>query len=107
MNVLLDECVPARLARLLERHSVATVPKRGWGGIKNGDLLRLVEKEYDVFVTVDRKVSVEQDLTKFDIAVVLIRARSNRLEDIRPLVPELLQTLDSVTPKALITVGRL
>ena len=74
MNVLLDECVPARLARLLERHSVATVPKRGWGGIENGDLLRLVEKEYDVFVTVDRKISVEQDLTKFDIAVVLIRA---------------------------------
>jgi predicted nuclease of predicted toxin-antitoxin system len=105
VKVLLDECVPTRLARLLTEHSVATVPKHGWAGIKNGDLLRLAEKEYDVFVTVDRKISVEQDLTKFDIAVVLIRSRSNRLEDIRPLAPELLQTFNRATSKALTTVG--
>ena len=105
MNVLLDECVPARLARLLTGHSVATVPQRGWAGIKNGDLLKLAEKEFDVFVTVDRKISVEQDLTKFDIAVVLIRSRSNRLEDIRPLVLDLLQKIGKPAPLVLTIVG--
>jgi hypothetical protein len=105
VNVLLDECLPARLARLLTGHSVTTVPRRGWAGIKNGALLRLAEKEYDVFVTVDRKISVQQDLTTFRIAVVLIRTRSNRLEDIRPLVPELLEVLGRGNARMLTTVG--
>ena len=107
MNVLLDECVDRRLARDLANHEVATVPKRGWAGINNGALLRLAEKEYDVFVTVDRKLSTQQDLSKFNIAVVLIRSRSNRLEDIRPLVPELLEALGRATARALTMVGNL
>lgn len=106
MNVLLDECLPARLARLLTGHSVTTVPRRGWAGIKNGDLLKLAEKEYDVFITVDRKLSVQQNLTEFDIAVVLIQSRSNRLEDIRPLVPELLRAMNRATRRALTGVGK-
>jgi hypothetical protein len=105
VNVLLDECLPARLARLLTGHSVTTVPRRGWAGIKNGDLLRLAEKEYDVFVTVDRKISLQQDPATFKLAVVLIRAQSNRLEDIRPLVPELLEALGRATARTLTTVG--
>jgi predicted nuclease of predicted toxin-antitoxin system len=59
VNVLLDECVPARLGRLLTGHSVTTVQRRGSTGIKNVDLLRLAEKEHDVFITVDRKISVQ------------------------------------------------
>jgi hypothetical protein len=106
VNVLLDECVPARLARLLTDHSVTSVPRRGWAGIKNGELLRLAEKEYDAFVTVDRKLTVQQDLTAFDIAVILIRSPSNRLEDIRPLVPEILGAISRGTRKALTSVGK-
>ena len=105
MRVLLDECVPARLGPLLAKHSVTTVQRRGWAGIKNGELLTLAEKEFDVFVTVDRKISIQQDLTKFKIAVLLIRARTNRLEDIRSLAPELLETLDRAKKGALATVG--
>jgi len=97
---------PLELARLLTGHSVATVTRCGSAGIKNGALLRLAEKEHAVFVTVDRKISVQQDLTRFNIAVVLLRAQSNRLEDIRPLVPELLETLKRVTPRALTIVGK-
>jgi hypothetical protein len=106
VNVLLDECVPARFGRLLTGHSITTVPRRGWAGIKNGDLLKLAEKEFEVFVTVDRQLSVQQDLTDFDIAVVLIRSRSNRLEDIRPLVPELLGAISHATGRALTTIGK-
>jgi ribosomal protein L30/L7E len=75
------------IGRLLTGHSVTTVQRRGWTGIKNGDLLRLAEREHDVFLTVDRQISVQQDLTTFNIAVVLIRSRSNRLQDIRLVVP--------------------
>jgi hypothetical protein len=105
VNILLDECVRSRLALLLTGHSVTTAQRRGWAGIKNGDLLRLAEKEFDAFVTVDRKISAQQDLTTFDIAVILIRSPSNRLEDIRRLVPELLKALGRATPQTLTAVS--
>ena len=105
MKILLHECVDCRLARDLAGHLVTTVPRHGWAGIKNGDLLALAEKEFDAFITVDRKLAKQQDLREFDIAVVLIQARSNRLEDIRPLVPELLATLSRATRRALTSVG--
>jgi predicted nuclease of predicted toxin-antitoxin system len=105
VKLLLDECVDRRLARDLIGHSVSTVPRRGWAGIKNGELLALAEDEFDVFITVDRKISTQQDLTKFEIPVLLLRARTNRLEDIRPLVPELLKAVDCAAAGTLTTVG--
>ena len=105
MKVLLDECVDRRLARELRGHEVATVPQRGWAGIKNGDLLTLAEKEFDAFVTVDRKISVQQDLTRFQIAVLLLRAPTNRLEHIRPLAPALLEKIEQAPNGALTVIG--
>jgi hypothetical protein len=70
-----------------------TVQGRGWAGIKNGDLLALAQNEFDVLITVDRKVSEEQDLTNFTIALVLLRAATNRLEDLRPLAGKILKKL--------------
>jgi predicted nuclease of predicted toxin-antitoxin system len=93
VNILLDECVPARLARELAPHSVTTVQRRGWAGIKNGDLLALAQKEFDVLITVDRQISEEQDLTNVTIAVVLLRAPTNRLEHLRPLGGKILEKL--------------
>ena len=105
MNILLDECVPARLGRSLPEHTVITVQRRGLAGIKNGDLLALAEKEFDVFVTVDRKIAIEQDLTRFTLAVVLLRARTNRLEHIRPLAAALLERLEHAPVGALTVIG--
>jgi len=105
VNILPDECVPARFARSLVGHAVTTVPKHGWGGIKNGELLELAEKEFDVFVTVDRKLAAQQDLKKFLILVILIRARTNRLEHIRPLAAELLKRLSGAVAGELTIVG--
>ena len=105
MNILLDECVPARFARSLSGHFVTTVHRRGWAGIKNGDLLALAEKEFDAFITVDRKLSVQQDLRKFRIPVLLVRSRRNRLEHIRPLAAELLEKLPGAAAGALTIIG--
>jgi predicted nuclease of predicted toxin-antitoxin system len=105
VKILLDECVDRRLAGDLAGHWVTAVPRHGWAGIKNGDLLALAEKEFDVLITVDRKLAKQQDLTEFDIAVVLIRSRSNLLDDIRPLVPQLLGAISCATRRALASVG--
>lgn len=93
MKILLDECIDRRLAKDLAGHEVKTVPQMGWATIKNGELLVLAEKDFDVFVTVDRNLSFQQHLPRYNIAVMVLRTRSNRLQDLRLLVPKLLEFL--------------
>ena len=97
MKLLLDECVDRRLAKELQAHFVKTVPQMGWATIKNSELLALAEKEFDLFITVDRNLSFQQNLPKFNIAVLVLHAPSNRLADLKPLVPKVLSVLPSLT----------
>jgi predicted nuclease of predicted toxin-antitoxin system len=96
VKLLLDECIDQRLAKDLEEHDVKTVPQMGWAGIKNGELLTLAEKEFDIFITVDRNLSFQQNLPKFNIAVLVLHAPSNRLADLRPLATKILSTLHTL-----------
>lgn len=96
MRLLLDECIDRRLAGALAWHGVKTVPQMGWSGIKNGELLALAEAEFDVFITVDRNLSFQQNLPKFNIAVLVLHATSNRLADLRPLIPKVLSILPTL-----------
>jgi cephalosporin-C deacetylase-like acetyl esterase len=75
VRVLLDECVDVRLAASLATVDVRTVEDQGWLGISNGELLALAAAEFDVFVTVDRNLPFQQHLPRFDIAVILLRAK--------------------------------
>jgi hypothetical protein len=97
VKLLLDECIDRRLAKDLGGHDVRTVPQMGWAGIKNGALLTLAEDEFDVFITVDRNLSFQQNLPKFNIAVIVLHATSNRLADLKPLGPKILATLPTLT----------
>jgi hypothetical protein len=105
VKILLDECVDRRLAKEISGHDVQTVPEMGWAGIKNGDLLALAEKQFEVFVTVDRNLSFQQNLTLYNIAVIVLRGRSNRLRDLRPLLPELTASFSSAKPGAVLWIG--
>jgi len=96
MKLLLDECVDRRFANELQDHFVKTVPQMGWASVKDAELLALAEKEFDVFITVDRNVSFQQNLPKFNIAVLVLRASSNRLSDLKPLTPQVLAILPSL-----------
>jgi hypothetical protein len=96
MKLLLDECIDRKLAREFVGYEIKTVPQMGWAGTKNGQLLALVEKEFDVFITVDRNLSFQQNLSHFNIAVVVLQASSNRLMDLKPLVPKILDILSTV-----------
>ncbi|MGH7938675.1 MAG: hypothetical protein ACRD5Z_13455 [Bryobacteraceae bacterium] len=88
----------------MPEHVVVTVPRMGWAGVKNGRLLALAEGEFDVLLTVDRNISTQQQLAKFQIGVPLVLARSNRLEDIRPLLPRILEGLKAMRAGALTVV---
>jgi len=96
MKVLLDECLPRKLAGLLIGHEVRTVPEMGWASIENGKLLALAEKDFEVFVTVDKKIPDQQDLRRFNIAVAVLVCRTNRLPDLHPLIPKLLSSLSLI-----------
>jgi predicted nuclease of predicted toxin-antitoxin system len=94
MRVLLDENLNWRLKRDLPGHDVESVPLLGWAGIQNGALLqKAVENGFDILVTMDSNMVHQQDLAVHAIAVIVLRACSNRLEDTRPLMPAVLQAL--------------
>ena len=96
MKILLDECVDERLASDLAGHDVLTVRQMGWKGKQNGELLALAEEHFRAFVTTDRNLSFQQDLTRFSIAVLVLNAPTSRLSDLRPIVPALLRALPLV-----------
>jgi hypothetical protein len=94
VKVLLDECVDWRLARDIVGHEVRTARQMGWSAIKNGALLALASSEFDVFLTLDRNLSFQQNLSD-KLAVIVLQAKSNRLADLRPLAPLLLEAITS------------
>jgi hypothetical protein len=98
VKVLLDECVDWRLSRDLAGHDVRTARQMGWEAVKNGELLVLASGHFDVFVTVDRNLSFQQNFNSLSIAVLILHARTNRLADLKPLVPRLLHTIESARP---------
>jgi hypothetical protein len=93
VKVLLDECVDWRLLRELVGHEVKTARQMGWATVKNGELLVSAAKEFEVFVTVDRNLSFQQNLPTFDIAVIVLSDSSNRLTDLQLPVPNLLAAI--------------
>jgi len=105
LRVLLDECVDSRLAASLGTFEVRTVADQGWVGISNGQLLSRAAAEFDVFVTVDRNLSFQQHLPKFDIAVILLQARTNRIADLIALVPELLTVIPDAKSGVVTPIG--
>jgi len=91
MRILLDECVPKDLRNSFSDHHCQTVPDAGLAGKKNGEMLTLAEKSgFDVLVTVDKGLLHQQNLSGRKIAIVIIYAKSNKLEDLLQLVPKCL-----------------
>lgn len=105
MKVLVDECVDWRLSREIVGHEVKTARQMGWSTITNGELIALAAKEFDVFVTVDRNLSFQQNLPDFGLAVIVLCATSNRLSDLQPLVPELLASISTAEAGTVTYVG--
>lgn len=88
-----------RLKRLLpDGMEALTVRERGWGGKKNGELLGMAAREFDVLLTTDQGIPHQQDLSRFDLAVVVLQARSNSFEDLEPLIGKVPGLLPEARP---------
>ena len=105
MRLLLDHCVPRLLGALLEGHEVQTAAERGWDELRNGELLRAAADDgLEPMITVDAGIAHQQGRESLPLAVVLIRSRSNRIADLRPLVPVILNAIQRCPPKGLVEV---
>lgn len=106
MRLLLDECVPRPLKRDLTGHDVQHVVDLGWSSRRNGELLKLmVAERFEALLTVDQHIEFQQNVRASGIGVVVVLARTNRLKELRPLVPQMLEALAKVTAGELIRVG--
>ncbi|MGO9586438.1 MAG: DUF5615 family PIN-like protein [Limisphaerales bacterium] len=96
MKVLVDECVPLKLVRLLTGHTFVSAQQKGWGGFKNGRLLALAEPEFDLFLTSDRNLLYQQNLKGRKIAILLLS--TNHWPTLKKRVPLVQAALDKILP---------
>ena len=102
--MLLDECVPRKLKREIPGHDIRTVTEMGWSGIKNGPLLRRAAQEFDVFLTVDQGVEYQQNLSGVHLAIIVMVAATNDIDDLRPLMPQVRQALEKSSLGSIVRV---
>jgi predicted nuclease of predicted toxin-antitoxin system len=105
VRILLDENLDWRLETFLPGHEVKSVPRIGWAGLKNGKLLARAAENFDVLVTMDGSMSSQQNLSKLKIAIVALRAKSNRLADTIPLMPKVLALLQTLKPGKVVKIS--
>lgn len=105
MRVLLDGCVPRRLADELSGHEVRTANEMGWGDLDDGPLLDAMAGRFDVLVTVDKSIPKQQNLAGRPFGVAVLRARTNRLGDLRPLAPALRTAIEALRPGEVREIG--
>jgi predicted nuclease of predicted toxin-antitoxin system len=104
MKLLLDECTPKRLILDFTGHDVQTVEQTGFKGLKNGELLQQASSDFDVLITVDQNIPFQQNAANLGIAVVILKARSNRYSDLRTLVPRVLEILPTISAGEIVIV---
>ena len=96
MKVFVDECVTYDLMPYLTGHQFTHIADTPLRGAKNGALLRAVTPDYNVSLTTDKSIPYQQNLKKFVMAFIILRAASNDVEDLLPLVPDLAAVLKQI-----------
>ncbi len=106
MKILLDECVPQGFCKSFPGHECHAARRAGFGGKKNGELLKLAEEAgFRVLITVDRNIPHQQNFQIRSIALIFVKVQSNRLKDLLPHVPACLEALRSIKPGEVVRVG--
>ena len=101
MRILLDESVPEKLGKLLVGHSCSTVQRQGWTSIKNGKLLALAKDHFDVLLTADKGMEYQQNQDALPVGIVVVRAKTNRMQDLALAVPSILAALNDMPLRTL------
>lgn len=94
MKILLDECTPHVLKRLLTGFEIKTVQDQGWSGITNGALLQLAEGQFDVFITSDQNLKYQQNLSRRQLAI--IQLPTTQVPLVVKLAPKVQTTLERI-----------
>lgn len=100
MRILIDESLPRYIRRMLKGYQVSTVQEMGWGGLKNGLLLARMDGQFDVFLTGDKNLQYQQNLTGRQVAIVVLP--SNRLSVVKQLEEPLKAAIANITVDAFI-----
>ncbi|SKB71748.1 DUF5615 family PIN-like protein [Dyadobacter psychrophilus] len=106
MKILLDESLPRKLRQDFgEEHEVWTVRDKGWLGKKNGELLRLMnEDKFEIFVTVDRNLTYQQNIERFPVTIFVLCAFNNRRDTLKLLVPKIFERIQQGNLQNLIEI---
>jgi len=98
MKIILDESVPQKLRLLIDnRHTVVTTWFQGWSGLKNGELLAMIETaDFDLFITADQELYYQQNLTNRKIAVLVLS--TNNWSVVKDWFAEIASAIDAATP---------
>ncbi len=102
MKILLDESVPRLLKLSLPQLDIATVQEMGWAGIRNGELLRRAETQFDVLVTADQNLRYQQNLSGRKLAILVLP--SNQVPVVTQLIPQVETTLATIQPGILMEI---
>lgn len=107
MRILIDECAPRALSVFLTNrgHECRTVQQAGWSGQQNGELLNLAESAFDVFVTIDSQIQYQQKLSRRRLAILVLKARTNRLADLSPFFPLCATALENIRAGEFVALG--
>jgi len=105
VKILLDECLDRRLARDFLGHEVDHVRAIGWASLDDGELIRRAAARYDAFITVDRGIAFQQDLTRFRLAIFILRSRRITRAALAPLIPEVLNVLPNAARGTVTWIG--
>ncbi len=106
MKVLLDECIRRKFKRSLPGHESKTVPEAGFAGKTNGELISVAEESgFDVLLTVDKGLAFEPNLAGCRIAIIIVRARSNRLADLLPHAVACVAHISNVRQGQIVRIG--
>jgi len=96
MRILLDECVPWPMHRLLPQHSVTSVQAQGWSGVRNSELLRRAKAQFDLFITSDQNIRYQQNLAGQGIAI--LELSTNDLRRIRAAAKLIEEAVSKIQP---------
>src|SRR5713226_447273 len=105
MKILLDECLPVDFRHRFPTHDAHTAQWAGLKGKGNGELLRAAEiAGYDVLLTVDQGIPHQQPSAGRRISIILVRSRTNQIEDLFPLVNTILEVLETIQPGQTVSI---
>jgi predicted nuclease of predicted toxin-antitoxin system len=106
MRILLDESVPGKFGAYLPGHECISVQRQGWASIKNGKLLALAATaDFDVLLTADKGMEYQQNLATLPVSILIVLARSNRINDLALAVPKILAALPEMQPRTLLKIA--